>query len=130
VTITSIDSDGSIEPVDSLKACDDGLTQMGLNIMTDPIEAVYDQPIFQTAIAGQDGLCAKCKACPLHDVCGGGYLPHRYSRENGFDNPTVYCRDVWKLTTHIISALWDIGKVQSFLQQQPEPQQVDLHAVM
>jgi uncharacterized protein len=56
VTITSIDSDGSIEPVDSLTACGDGLTNMGLNIMTDPIEAVYDQPLFKAAIAGQDGL--------------------------------------------------------------------------
>jgi uncharacterized protein len=107
VTIVSIDSDGSIEPVDSLKACADGLTQMGINILTDPIEAVYEQPVFQAAIAGQEGLCAQCKTCPLHDICGGGYLPHRYSQLNGFDNPTVYCRDVWKLTTHILDSVWE-----------------------
>jgi uncharacterized protein len=103
VTITSIDSDGSIEPVDSLKACGDGFTDMGVNVRTDPIVAIYDKPLFQAAIAGQAGLCAICRACPLHDVCGGGYLPHRYRRANLFDNPSVYCRDLWKLITHIIS---------------------------
>lgn len=121
VTITSIDSDGSIEPVDSLKACGDGITQMGLNIMTDPLEAVYEQSLFQAAIAGQDGLCEQCRSCPLHDVCGGGYLPHRYSHVNGFDNPSVYCRDIWKLTTHILDSVCDVAAVRSFLQVQSLP---------
>jgi len=107
VTITSIDSDGGIEPVDSLKACGDGFTRMGINILSDPLEAVYNQPLFQAAIAGQDGLCSSCRACPLHDVCGGGYLPHRYSKGNGFANPTVYCRDVWKLSNHILDVVHD-----------------------
>jgi uncharacterized protein len=107
VSITSIDSDGSIEPVDSLKACGDGFTELGLNIMKDPIEAIYDHPLFQAAIAGQDGLCRTCQVCPLHDVCGGGYLPHRYSHANGFANPSVYCRDIWKLTTHILDTVCD-----------------------
>jgi uncharacterized protein len=127
VSITSIDSDGSIEPVDSLKACGDGITEMGLNILTDPIEAVYDQPLFQAAIAGQDGLCAECKACPLHDVCGGGYLPHRYSHTNGFANPTVYCRDVWKLTTHILDTVSDAVKVKRFLHaQEAQPAEIPM----
>jgi len=121
VTITSIDSDGSIEPVDSLKACGDGITQMGINIMTDPLQAIYDQPLFQAAIAGQDGLCGKCKVCPLHDVCGGGYLPHRFSQLTGFDNPSVYCRDIWKLTTHILDSVCDLAAVRSFLQVGKEP---------
>jgi uncharacterized protein len=114
VTITSIGSDGGIEPVDSLKACGDGFTAMGLNVLRDPIAAVYGQPLFQAAIAGQDGLCGQCKACALHDVCGGGYLPHRYSRAAAFANPTVYCRDVWKLTTHILDAVSDLERVKRF----------------
>jgi uncharacterized protein len=122
VTITSIDSDGGIEPVDSLKACADGLTHMGLNVLRDPIEAIYDQPLFQIAIAGQEGLCDQCKACPLHDVCGGGYLPHRYSQANGFANPTVYCRDLWKLTNHILDAVSDVAEVRSFFQKEQPAQ--------
>lgn len=121
VSITSIDSDGSIEPVDSLKACGDGFTDMGLNIMKDSIDAVYDHPLFQAALSGQEGLCQQCRACPLHDICGGGYLPHRYSVAAGFDNPTVYCRDLWKLTTHILDVVSGVleekGLFQSGLSQ-------------
>ncbi|MEM1205816.1 MAG: radical SAM protein [Acidobacteriota bacterium] len=105
VSITSIDSDGSIEPVDSLKACGDGFTSLGLNILESPLESVYQQPLFQQAIAGQQGLCQECRECSLSDICGGGYLPHRYSAENQFLNPTVYCRDVWQLTTHILRSV-------------------------
>lgn len=129
VSITSIDSDGSIEPVDSLKACGDGITEMGLNVLTDPIEAVYEQPLFQAAIAGQDGLCDTCKACPLHDVCGGGYLPHRYSQARGFANPTVYCRDIWKLTNHILDVVSDVVQAQRFLRAQ-EAQSMEMVATM
>lgn len=115
LTIVSIDSDGSIEPVDSLKACGEGFTELGLNVLRDEIDMVYDQPLFKQAIAGQDGLCAECKACPLHDICGGGYLPHRYSQSNSFDNPTIYCRDVWGLTTHILSSIDNLEDVRRFL---------------
>jgi uncharacterized protein len=38
-------------------------------------------------------------------VCGGGYLPHRFSKANGFDNPSVYCADLLKLIEHIASAI-------------------------
>jgi sulfatase maturation enzyme AslB (radical SAM superfamily) len=64
----------------------------------------YNWTLFQAALAGQNGLCEACRACPFHDVCGGGYLPHRYSTERGFSNPTVYCRDLWKLITHVLEA--------------------------
>jgi uncharacterized protein len=123
VTITSIDSDGGIEPVVSLKACGHGFTDLGLNIMDDPVEAIYDQPLFQVAISGQEGLCETCRVCPLHDICGGGYLPHRYSQENEFLNPTVYCRDLWKLITHILDTVCDVAKVRSFLGQPGEHHQ-------
>jgi uncharacterized protein len=119
ISITSIDSDGGIEPVDSLKACGDGFTAMGLNILNDPIEAIYEQPLFQSALAGQNGLCDKCKSCTLQDICGGGQLTHRYSRATGFDNPTVYCRDIWKLTSHIIDTVSDIAQAQRFFPSRP-----------
>ena len=42
-----------------------------------------------------------CQTCPERDTCGGGYLPHRYSRQRGFDNPSVWCADLLKLFGHI-----------------------------
>lgn len=99
-----IDTDGGLEPLDSLRACGDGFTDLGLNIKTHPISALYQRTLFQLGLAGQEGLSDICKVCPLHDICGAGYLPHRYSREQTFKNPSVYCRDLWKLINHILDA--------------------------
>lgn len=111
ISFVVIDTDGGMEPVDSLRACGDAFTNLGLNIRTAPISAMYERTLFQLALAGQDGLCEVCRICPLHDICGAGYLPHRFSRERAFKNPSVYCRDLWKLIDHVLDAA--VLRVQS-----------------
>jgi sulfatase maturation enzyme AslB (radical SAM superfamily) len=37
-------------------------------------------------------------------ACRGGDLEHRYSRHNGFDNPSVYC-DSYKIIFEAISVM-------------------------
>jgi uncharacterized protein len=49
-------------------------------------------------------LCKLCQACPESDTCGGGYLPARYSRAKGFDNPTVWCEDNFLVLQHLREA--------------------------
>ena len=36
---------------------------------------------------------ATCASCTDLTVCGGGMPAHRWSDDNGFDNPTVFCED-------------------------------------
>jgi uncharacterized protein len=38
-------------------------------------------------------------------ACGGGYLPHRFSRKNGDDNPSVYCDDLYAMFENMESVL-------------------------
>jgi uncharacterized protein len=102
-----IDCDGSIEPVDSLRCCGDGFTQLGLNICNDPIERAFQHPTFRLALAGQEGLSATCRKCELRDICGGGYLPSRFRRSNGFNNPSIYCADITKLILHVVEVCAD-----------------------
>lgn len=100
-----IDTDGSLEPLDVFRACGNGFTQTGLNILKDPIAALSETALFRKGMAGLEGLCSNCNSCSLGHICGSGYMPHRYSQENGFDNPSVYCRDLWKLISHIVLAM-------------------------
>ena len=39
------------------------------------------------------------------NACGGGYLPHRFSRKNGFDNPSVYCDDLYAMFANMEAVL-------------------------
>ena len=39
------------------------------------------------------------------NACGGAYLPHRFSRNNGYDNPSVYCDDLYAMFETMQSVL-------------------------
>ncbi|MCW2516957.1 MAG: hypothetical protein JWR11_5999 [Mycobacterium sp.] len=96
-----IETDGEIEPVDVLKICGPSFTKTGLNVADDQISDAYAVDLVQLYVQGSAAACRTCRNCPVFSVCGAGYLPHRYSPLNGFDNPSVYCRDLMKLITHV-----------------------------
>lgn len=96
-----IETNGSIEPTGALKACYEGITKVGLNVLTNEIDEFYDIPVVALFATAVDALPEACKICPIVSVCGGGKPPHRYSSENGFNNPSVYCKDLMKLIAHV-----------------------------
>ena len=97
-----IESDGELEGLDNLRACKDGLSQIDLNVRDAEFRDILQaNNMHGTAIFEGMPLSKTCRACPECDTCGGGYLPHRYSSVNGFDNPSVWCADLLKLFTHI-----------------------------
>ena len=72
-----------------------------MNVNDHDIDDVLYHPKINFRQIGLNALSNTCKECSLVDTCGGGYLPHRYSSENEFDNPSVYCNDLIKLINHI-----------------------------
>ncbi|RBL89648.1 radical SAM protein [Chitinophaga flava] len=96
-----IETDGNIEPVDVLKICGDGFTKQGVNVLTHSIEDSFSKDLIKLYNQSHLVLHEKCQRCPVQNICGGGYLPHRYSNENEFDNPSIYCRDLMKIINHI-----------------------------
>jgi len=59
--------------------------------------------------------CAKCLKCEYLNICGSGYLPHRYSEVNQFDNPTIYCRTMFELISHVIRTLSVDQEVKKYM---------------
>jgi radical SAM/SPASM domain FxsB family protein len=101
VTLLVIESDGSLQGVDTLKTAYDSAPDLGLNVTGDDLDQALTAPMIATRQAGTAALSRTCRQCDLVTVCGGGYLPHRYSTTNGFDNPSVYCADLQLLIRHI-----------------------------
>jgi uncharacterized protein len=101
VDLVVVETDGTIEGVDTLKSTFQGAAALGFNVFADDFETIARHANVRRRQIGMDALCATCRACPIVHVCGGGYLPHRYSAENGFDNPSVYCSDLMKLIHHV-----------------------------
>lgn len=105
VTLLIVASDGSFEGVDTLKAVGPGEHVLGMNARDHTLDEVSMHPKVTMRQLGELGLCATCSSCDKRHVCGGGYLPHRHSSKSGFANPSLYCRDLYKLISHIESSM-------------------------
>lgn len=105
-----IETDGSIEQVDTLKATYHGAAGTGLHVTRDPLDAALLTSGVAARQIGAMALAAQCRTCPIHRVCGGGMYAHRYRSGTGFVNPSVYCPDLMRLISHIRDVIRaDIG---------------------
>lgn len=96
-----IDTDGSIEPTDVLKVCGNGFTKVGATVYENEFDEALETDLAKLYQESGRRVGKICQNCTLKEVCAGGYLPHRYSKANGFDNPSVYCSNLMKLISHI-----------------------------
>ncbi|MGH6657990.1 MAG: FxsB family cyclophane-forming radical SAM/SPASM peptide maturase, partial [Actinocrinis sp.] len=96
-----VETDGTLEQVDSLKTAYEGAAATGFDVRRNS----FDEAATHTGItARQHGvadLCAVCRQCPLVSVCGGGLYAHRFAEGTGFQNPSVYCADLSDTINHI-----------------------------
>jgi uncharacterized protein len=104
-----IETNGGLETVDVLRVCENGMTRRGLTVARHTIDAALAEPLAQQYYHSAERLCATCQKCAARAICAGGYLPHRYSRANGFNNPSVYCADLMTLITTVQD--WAIGQL-------------------
>lgn len=97
----TIETNGDIEVVDPLRTCGNGFTRNTLNVFRNEIAEIEKCELFKEYYFSHERLSDKCLKCPIQNVCGGGYLGHRFSAEKRFNNPSIYCNDLMKLITHI-----------------------------
>lgn len=107
ISLLSIETDGSYHDLDVLKITSEGFSSFGLNVRDHKISevATLERMDAHRKLLSFDGLSATCKRCPVVSVCGGGSVPHRYSSNNGFNNPTVYCHEMKNIILHISNVI-------------------------
>jgi uncharacterized protein len=101
VDLMIIETDGSIEQADSLKTAYNGAPATGFNVFDHDLDTAAEHWGFAARRRGLDGLSQYCRTCPVVRVCGGGLYAHRYAPATGFDNPSVYCRDLSDIIGHV-----------------------------
>jgi uncharacterized protein len=101
VDLIVIETDGSIEGVDSLKTTFTGAAKLGFNVGRDGFDIVSRHAAVRSRQLGATSLAKTCQECDLVRICGGGYLPHRYSSDRSYQNPSIYCEDLKKIIGHI-----------------------------
>ncbi|MFJ2024114.1 radical SAM/SPASM protein FxsBH, inactivated beta-hydroxylase extension form [Streptomyces sp. NPDC087897] len=96
-----IETDGTLEQVDSLKSAYEGAAATGFDVFRNTLDEVAAHPGVRARQLGLAGVGDTCRRCPLVRSCGGGLYTHRYRSDDGtgggFDNPSVYCADLTAL---------------------------------
>lgn len=97
-----VETNGAIEGLDVLRVCEPNATDTLLNVLADDFADLAVSDSFH-ARAIFDGLPlpTACRGCDEAPTCGGGYLPHRFRPQGGFDNASAWCADLKKLFGHI-----------------------------
>lgn len=93
--IIVIDTNGIITKNDTLKAAYTNADRFDKNW------SVLDKNLLECLSSEEMERCRElqrptslsCLSCPELAVCGGGMPAHRWSQENGYNNPSVFCAD-------------------------------------
>ena len=97
VELCTVMTDGTVEAHDVLRIAGEGTSETTFNIFDHALDEVRKEPRWKAARDASINLSDKCRQCKYMNVCGGGYLPHRFSKKNGYDNPSVYCDDLYAM---------------------------------
>lgn len=100
-----VETDGTYHALDVLKTAFHGATKTGKSLASHSIK-VLEADLAVVALSNKRFVAPqKCLACQLFDICGGGYLPHRYKDVTGFFQESVYCDDLILIISHIYKTL-------------------------
>jgi uncharacterized protein len=100
IATASLNTDGSLEALDSVRIAGTGFNQSTLNILSNEIQHIEQNPLWQALLQASINLPPSCQSCEFNQVCGGGDIATRYSSANGFNNPSVYCADLKHILSH------------------------------
>jgi uncharacterized protein len=97
-----VDTDGSVETIDTLRICGEGVSHTGVSLLSDELDTLFADPGFVGQLFRDGpGVPVDCVTCPEMETCAGGYLPHRYSRKHGFASRSVWCDEILLLLGHL-----------------------------
>jgi uncharacterized protein len=93
--ILVIEPDGRIDKNDTLKVAHASADRFETdwNIHEDRVADILASAAYGAYYRQQRPTASACLACPDLQVCGGGMVAHRWSKDRSYDNPTVFCAD-------------------------------------
>jgi uncharacterized protein len=92
VQILIVRSDGTIALDDSYIPALEWYSRTPVySIHSSTVREVFSDPIFLKVEEIMGDVPRACEACRWREICRGGDIENRYSRETGFDNPSIYC---------------------------------------
>ncbi|MCZ2337666.1 MAG: radical SAM protein [Chitinophagales bacterium] len=108
--ILIIETDGEIRKNDTLRLSFDGADFFNVreNIRTTSLSRIISSSEFKAVSELQTPTSSTCLNCSVLDICGGGMPLYRWSEKNGYDNPSIFCKDHYIIIKNINEILHGI----------------------
>lgn len=100
-----VSSDGEISPDDVLRGIDSRFRDTGITVFGQRVSDTLEHPLWRELEAAQAKPHASCLDCLWFNACRGGAPQHRYSKTNGFDNPSIFCEELKRYHRYVASSL-------------------------
>lgn len=101
IASATVCTDGALEAHDVVRITGNGATASRLNVLSNEIDEIATDPLWRELHAASLQLAPVCNKCPWRFACGGGHIASRWSFENRFNNPSVYCGDLKSILAHV-----------------------------
>jgi uncharacterized protein len=89
--LMTISSNGDLGPLDELRSTDPKFREARKNIANTSLKDFFELSYFDEIAQASAVLPDKCQECCWSEICEGGGLVNRYSTQNKFNNPSIYC---------------------------------------
>ncbi len=110
IPLLTIRSNGNLQPTDELMSTDPNTVAFtGASLATTSLKDFLDHKIFKEIKLAQANMPAKCSSCCWSNACGGGGIVNRFSKDNRFDNPSIYCDTLQNFFNKVLKYLIESG---------------------
>lgn len=121
----TIDYDGalSVDDVYTSTNCEE-ILNLNVNVDNIDLKSFLNLDAFKKITKARSCLPKYCSdsECPWANICCGGVLVHRFSKENYFDNPTVYCEGLKSVYKHVATYMLNHGLSEDVMYQNLFPE--------
>jgi len=106
-SVLGVSHTGEWEYLDCLRLTFRGAWTTGQNVQQNAIRDVLSGDLAKRVHRWNYGYSELCVNCSHFQVCGAGYLPHRYDRNGEFANPSKNCDLLYGIIDHVDRYLKD-----------------------
>jgi uncharacterized protein len=100
-SIISVSSNGDLGPEDTLRTLDPRFSAMGLNVANHNLLDVLQSEAWREQADALRIKPPQCSTCDWWKICKAGRPVHRYSKEQGFFNHSLYCSGLKEAYTEL-----------------------------
>lgn len=101
----TIASSGKLGSIDIFRTASPQWMWADDNVRSISLADYLHTPLMENLQNALHMLPKACEQCCWKKICSGGYIAHRYAKENAFDNPTIYCQSMKLFYSHIAKYL-------------------------